>query len=74
MIVIYAIFRRDAYIDFIYTTYSSYGIITLSVCMFVYIHVYMNKDVQSLTCTLLINTSTAAHIRCRQGAKTDIRV
>ena len=32
MIMVYVIFRRGAYIEFIFTTYSSYGIITLSVC------------------------------------------
>ena len=42
--MIYTIFRRGVYVDFIYTIYSSYDITTLSVyvCIYIYIHVYMN--------------------------------
>ena len=38
MIVIYAIFRRGVYVDFIYTIYSSYGITQLSVYVYIYIY------------------------------------
>ena len=38
MIVIYAIFRRGIYVDFIYTIYSSYDITTLSVYVSIYIY------------------------------------
>ena len=54
MIVIYAIFRRGAYIDFIYTTYNSYGIITLSVCVYVYMDVYMNISLCVVLCYVSI--------------------
>ena len=37
MIVIYAIFRRGVYVDFIYTISSSYDITTLSVYVCIYI-------------------------------------
>ena len=38
MIVIYAIFRRGVYVNFIYTIYSSYDITTLSVYVCIYIY------------------------------------
>ena len=52
MIVIYAIFRRGVYVDFIYTIYSSYDITTLSVytCIYIYIHVYMNIPTCFMQC------------------------
>ena len=56
MIVIYAIFRRGVYVDFIYTIYSSYDTTTLSVyvCIYIYIyryiHVYMNIPTCFIQC------------------------
>ena len=67
MIVIYAIFRRGVYVDFIYTIYSSYDTTTLSVyvCIFIYIyiHVYMNiptclYNVSIFVCFLLYFCTT----------------
>ena len=53
MIVIYAIFRRGVYVDFIYTIYSSYDITTLSVyvciyifmCIWISVHVLCNVSI-----------------------------
>ena len=41
MIVIYAIFRRGVYVDFVYTIYSTYDITTLSVYVCIYIFMYI---------------------------------
>ena len=42
MIMVYVILKRGAYIYFIFTGYSSYGIITLSVCAYMYMYVYIH--------------------------------
>ena len=64
MIVIYAIFRRGVYVDFIYTIYSSYDITTLSVyvciyifmCIWISVHVLCNVSI--FVCFLLYFCTT----------------
>ena len=52
MIVIYAIFRRGVYVDFICTIYSSYDITTLIVYVCIHIYIYIHVYINIPTCVM----------------------